>query len=174
MTSSLIDITFADHEDEAVHDKLKGLRNRIDAIAEVHEQLCENDGSGYIQLDYYLEKLLWKNITALTPSPDKVKMSIRIDDIHLEAGKVIPLGMIISEFITNSLKHSGNHEVRTIKLSAVKKDGTLSVRYSDGRNIPLCLDGRKTTGLRLIDGLSGQLGSKIYYKNRHILLEIPV
>jgi two-component sensor histidine kinase len=164
MTSSLIDITFAGNENQATAAKIKGLHNRIDA----------NDGSSFISLDRYFGKLVRRNISALTPNSDEIKTTLKIDDIQLEAGKVLPLGMIISELITNSFKHAMKSDSPGISLTVTKLDGTLSVRYGDGENKKELSGMAGRNGLKLIDGFCKQLCCKITYKNKHILLEFPV
>jgi len=173
MTSGLIDITFAENKEKEITEKIKGLQNRIDAIAEVHELLSENTGSNYIQLDRYFEKLIWKNITALSSEPAKIETRLRIDDILLDAGKVLSLGMIVSELITNSFKYAIKTELPCITLNITKQDGTISVKYGDGESkINLSTQNGKT-GHKLIEGVCRQLDCKITYKNKYILLEFP-
>jgi len=173
MTSGLIDIAFAEHKEKEITEKIKGLQNRIDAIAEVHEQLSENSGSNYIHLNRYLEKLVWKNITALSSDRARVKTRLLIDDILLDAGKVLPLGMIISELVTNSFKHFLKPEFACISLNVTKQDGTISVKYGDGERKAELSELNGKTGHKLIEGVCRQLGCKITYKNKYILLEFP-
>lgn len=173
MTSGLVDIAFAGNEDPEITETVRGLQSRIDAIAEIHEQLSMTDGSNYISLEDYLTKLITNQIKALAPEPEAVKTRLKINDVQLDAVKVVPLGMIVSELVTNSFKHAMKTPASCISLNVTKFNGIISLRYGDGesKNGISGMDGR--TGLKLINGFCGQLGCKITYKNKHILLEFP-
>ncbi|MBI9108616.1 MAG: hypothetical protein JEZ04_17865 [Spirochaetales bacterium] len=174
MISSLIDLTFSSIKDSDVTDKIRGLKNRIDAIGELHEQLSDNNGCNNIPLNKYLEKLVWKNITAMTPEPAMIRAKVIVDEFSLEAGKVLPLGMIISELLTNSFKYAITGDTSIISLIVTKHDGIVSARYSDGENKAVLGAENGKTGLKLIEGFCRQLDCKITYKKKHILLEFPV
>ncbi len=97
-------------------------------------------------------------ISGIFPGHDRVTMETRIDEFTLEARTLFPLGLIVNELITNSMKHAFPAGERgTITLSASLRDGEVSLTVEDnGRGFPA--DGHtRGFGLSLISMLVRQL-----------------
>ena len=84
--------------------------------------------------------------------------------MDLGAETAVPLGLILNEFTTNSLKYAfdGEGGVITVNVEALER-GALRVRIcDDGKGLPKDLPSPKPgsgTGMTLIDGLAGQIGA---------------
>ncbi|PDW02435.1 sensor histidine kinase [Candidatus Viridilinea mediisalina] len=139
--------------------------NRIRAMALVHEQLYSSANLTSIEAKVYLETLA-KSLLRSTGTVGAQKLMCEIDDsIWLPIDIAVPLGLITSELITNSLKHgldgvtSGHIRVQ---LRYVPEGLQLSV-HDNGPGLPegFELDSSNTLGLRIVRTLARQLGGRL-------------
>lgn len=95
----------------------------------------------------------------------KVNLEIDVDEIYLDIDKIVPLGLIVNELITNSLKHAFDPgRDGLVSLSLKSCDGSLVLTISDnGSGIPEDVDVFNTSslGLQLIIALIEQLKGKL-------------
>ncbi len=78
-------------------------RERIDAIALVHNMLYISNDIEKINANHFIKKLcsnLQKTIHK------DVNMVLKVKELELPLNEIIPLGLIINELFTNSLKHA--------------------------------------------------------------------
>ena len=80
--------------------------NRIQSIAAVHEILYNTENFSVIYLDNYLEKLTL-NIAKTNPSLiSEINLSLNIEKVGISINQAVPIGLLLNELITNSLKHA--------------------------------------------------------------------
>jgi two-component sensor histidine kinase len=97
-----------------------------------------------------------------------VVTDIRVDDTLFTLDTAIPLGLIINEIVTNSLKHAFRKQLfkenrLTIRLSK-RADNIMQLIVADnGPGLPTqdVIDSKKSLGMELIDALTSQLGGKL-------------
>jgi len=93
---------------------------------------------------------------------------VDLADIKLEIGKMLPLGMIVNELISNSVKHAFSTEKNPeIFLSINKKDEALHVNYSDNGSGFTTNDikSEPSFGMDLIKTLISDLESEFNFKS---------
>jgi two-component sensor histidine kinase len=110
--------------DKLIHD----LQSRISAIAMIHDKLYKSISIENIQMGEYLAELA-KHIVS-TLASKKVEIVSETDSIEIKSEISVPLGIILSELVTNSIKYAFKDE------SAPKI--TLIIRKSDDGNIHFC------------------------------------
>jgi len=139
---------------------------RINSMAMIHEMLYQSNLVSKININNYVEKLLSRLISSIKGSCSNIEVQIKIPDIVLNMDTAIPLGLLITEIITNSLKHgiqnnkagNLNIEIQKIDLISYKmKIGDNGVGYS---NI-LDLKNMKSLGFRFINKMIIQLNGRI-------------
>ena len=80
--------------------------NRIQSIAAVHEILYNTENFSVIYLDNYLEKLTL-NIAKTNPSLiSEINLVTNIEKVGISINQAVPIGLLLNELITNSLKHA--------------------------------------------------------------------
>ena len=139
--------------------------SRVRSMSAIHEALYHSESSTDINLKDYLSHLshmLIRNYEIKT----EVHLVINCADLMLNAKFVSPLGLIINELITNTLKYAFLDEKKgEIIISTMMTDHYLEIIYGDtGIGLPENLDWRNsaTLGLRLIvDLVERQLGGMI-------------
>ena len=93
-----------------------------------------------------------------------VRLDARIDELDIGSDVAVPLGLILNEFATNSLKYAFDGEAGVIAIRAHKLDsGRIRVRISDnGKGLPA--ERRRPgsgTGMALIEGLARQIRAEV-------------
>ncbi|MEX2379545.1 MAG: histidine kinase dimerization/phosphoacceptor domain -containing protein [Vicingaceae bacterium] len=166
-------------------EKLKGILNqaqdRLLSIALVHQNVYQTNDFEFIDLRIYIENL----INSLDYNNSKeVSINQQIESIELNITKVIPIGLIICELVTNSLKHAKpeNQELQ-ISLSAIHKNETLIIAYNDNGLVEQEISLQKSEnsiGITLIELFADQLDAKLSFNHLssingfHCRLEIPI
>lgn len=144
------------------------MSNRIKSIADVHELLYSSDTLSKINLKTYIEKL-FNNVLSVSNniSPPTPNISIN-DDFEMNINQAIPLGLLINELLTNSVKHAFKEiDEPTISFSVTKKASDINIVYSDngiGLNIER-QSSPNSLGFTLINTLLEQLDSVYSFTN---------
>ena len=98
-----------------------------------------------------------------------VIISTDIDDIILGIERATPLGLIIAELISNSLKHAfSNSDGGNVRVVFKKINNSIVLTVSDdGKGFPEDMDFEKngSLGLKLVSMLVHQLGATIETKS---------
>lgn len=142
--------------DEAVKIQLQTAASRVLTIASVHERLYQNSEVQGVEVSEYLEALLDDLGKALADR----QISLYADPITLPPERMAPLGLVISELITNSLKY-GRGAVEVYVRD--KDDHALITVTDEGDGFPESYPKPTGTGLgmRLVKSYSGYGGSAI-------------
>ena len=152
-------------ESEAARDELQAVAERIETLRLVHEQLYAAGTVDRLPLRPYLTILVESLASLYDTQSGSVRLDIEVDDVELAPETAAPLGLILNEFATNSLKYAfdGNGGVIAIRVKT-RADGGLRVCLSDdGKGLPTeprSFQPGSGTGMKLIDGLARQVGSK--------------
>ncbi|MEL7167176.1 MAG: histidine kinase dimerization/phosphoacceptor domain -containing protein [Pseudomonadota bacterium] len=101
--ASMTRLAARDVKDEAALDMLELVNRRIEAVASLHSELMGNDGDTTIDITSYFERLR-SFITAVTPENIAIHFDAQGDT--LQAHMASAIGMIVSEFVANSVKHA--------------------------------------------------------------------
>ena len=111
--SSLLDLQaekFKDREhikDSEIIEAFRESQERVASIALIHEELHEGERTDTLNISPYIEKLV-KNLFQ-TYRLGNTNVSLKMDleeNIFLDMDTAVPLGIIINELISNSLKHA--------------------------------------------------------------------
>jgi two-component system, sensor histidine kinase PdtaS len=104
LVSSLLALQARSVGPEGQHALLEGQR-RIDSIALVHEQLYGSNNLSAVNLAHYIEALIPELFRA-SGVGSRVQVQLRLDDVELVPERAIPCGLLLSELVTNALKHA--------------------------------------------------------------------
>ena len=151
--------------DENVLDIFRESQNRIKSMAIIHQRLYEHDDIAKIDFSDYPRTLALDIFKSYVTDPDQIKLNVETDNVMLDIDTAIPLGLILNELISNSLKYAfpdGKKGQLTVKFKIEDNKYKLIVS-DDGIGIPEDLDYKNSDslGLRLIYSLSDQIGADI-------------
>ena len=144
---------------EQARDELDVVASRIEALRVVYDKLYLVDHHGEIDFGSYLEELC-ENLLQLQLAEQKaVRLDIRCNPLQVNLDRSVPLGLLTSEFVVNSLKHAfpDGRGTLTVRLDAVDRERARLLLADDGAGLPAArVVGGTGLGLRLIEQLADQ------------------
>ncbi|MFK8037085.1 MAG: histidine kinase dimerization/phosphoacceptor domain -containing protein [Crocinitomicaceae bacterium] len=157
-------------------DILTQTQQRISSMALVHELLYQHDEVDEIDIGIYINELVASTRQAYNSEETDITFSINTNNIVLKLEQAIPLGLILNEAVTNSVKHAFNSQKQgkiVINLELVN-DGKYFLLIGDnGIGIPESGLENNTLGLELIDVLTEQInGEKNIFNQNGTKIEI--
>ncbi len=162
--SSLLDIQANRVEDAYTRAALWNSRNRVYAMALVHELLYSSRNFGEVNLADYIQSL---TSYLLIGTSSEIELISQVDrSIHVSLDEAIPLGLIINELVTNCLKYGCPQNQGQIYIALSREDHqNLCIGVGNaGDTLPPNFDIHKTvnsTGLKLVLKLVKQIQGKI-------------
>ena len=151
------------HSEEA-RETLKELQTRVSAIADLYSQLYESGSPNSLFLDDYFNRII-SSLKGLTNS-----YTIKLDAEKLETDSktAATLGLIVTELITNSIKHAfPDNRPGIIEVAFQQKGDKRVLRVSDnGRGLPerIISGSSRGLGFKLVRVLSSQLEGTVELK----------
>jgi two-component sensor histidine kinase len=165
--SSLMSLQQRNVDDADVAEVLNDSKRRVEAIALIHQKLYQDDKVNRVNFNSYLDELM---VSQELMSPN-VKCILEADEAVLSLDIAVPLGLIVSEMITNSIKHGflgiDNPEL-WVTLTRDVDEYKLVVR-DNGVGLPANFNLEEPTslGTEIIGALTGQIDAKIDYSNEN-------
>lgn len=153
-------------------DKLKGdsekeifndCENRIQAMALVHENLYKSDSLSTISLSHYVEDLM----SYLLSREEKISYTTNVIEMQLSIDKMVPLGIIINELVSNTIKHAFTGQEQgqiSVSISKSNDDKCLFVFSDNGKGYDTSKfynPSGKSLGLDLVKSLAEQIDGEI-------------
>lgn len=144
-------------------------RNRVMSIAMVHERLYKKDNLSKINLKQYLSELVQELIKSFPVQSKQIQVEDELQKIELEITKAVPIGLIVNEALTNSLKHAFNsaNETPTISIKMQLIYDRIQICITDNGVGFSDTTTRKDSalGLSLIESLCDQIDAQVVFKN---------
>lgn len=161
--SSLLNLQSQYFDDEKSLAKFNDMRNRIKAIAMVHERLYKSDDIQHANFVEYIESIV--SLLQETYGNDiQIKLNTQeVNQTKIPIERAIPCGLVINEIVTNSMKHAfsnGSIEDPTIDITLkLNEQGTRMIISDNGRGLPEGFDINQSDslGLELVCSLVEQL-----------------
>ena len=143
---------------------IENSQHRIHAMSLIHQKLYASDDVQTIDMVEYIKELL-NYLKSSFGEGDNIKYISRVDPLFLDVGQAMPLGLIINEAVTNSIKYAfPNDEKGTISIFMEKNDRMVTLTIADdGIGMPESAKNAKinSLGLKLIEGLSGDINATL-------------
>jgi PAS domain S-box-containing protein len=174
--SSLLDLQAEKFEDEMVKEAFREGQNRVISMSLLHEEFYRGEGTDTVDFSVYLQKLAENLFQTYSLSSKDIRLNMNLEEnAFLDMDTAVPLGIIVNELISNSLKHAFTEkqegEIRIQFCREEKNDemqeSLFSLTISDnGKGIPedLELENAESLGLQLVGILVDQLDGKIEIK----------
>ena len=147
--------------DTGASEQLALTANRVSAVARVHQHLYAGDSVESIDCGTYLRRLC--DDLSRTLRPDQTAIGVEVADAALPTARIVPLGLVVAELVTNAAKH-GAGEIRVSLRRSAPGEYALSVS-DQGAGLPAGYDPAATGGLgmRVISALVGQLRGRLAF-----------
>jgi len=141
-----------------VHRALDHVASRINAISLAHDQLASRQDGQIVRLSDYINALC----VSIRQQTEAIEIDVECDELELSIDRAVPLGLILNEAATNSIKHAFGSEGGRIgvRLAGGLGYGEARLTVSDnGSGIRKPSEGG--SGLKLIASLARQIGGII-------------
>jgi two-component sensor histidine kinase len=142
-------------------------QHRIFAMSLIHQKLYQSDDIKAIDMATYIPELV-NSLQDAYGTSRKVQFNLNVQPILLSLSHAIPLGLIINEAVTNSIKYAfpGDRHGK-ISISMTDDEGEVMVCLADnGIGMPQIDHDTEPSslGLRLIRGLSEDINAETRFK----------
>ena len=178
VVSSLLALQSAQIDDPNTKEAMQEGQNRVHSIGIVHQKLYQGETLGAIEIkDYFLN--LSESILDSFGAEKRVQIVCAMDALNIDIDTAVPLGLIVNELLTNTLKYAfpdgrkGNVEIKLEK----RNDGMLQLQVSDNGVGKSGLTQGTGFGGQLISLLTKQLGGTMREENNngtHIFFEFKM
>ncbi len=180
--SSLLHMQSRKVSDEPTLDALRTGQARVRSMGLLHQLLYQGEELKNISMHLYINELSKSLFDTYHVDEDRIQLITEIDDIEMDIDNAVPLGLIINELITNSLKYAfPNDRKGKIKISLKKNNQEFYLEIVDnGIGIPLKNGQPVVTnnsfGFELVESLAQKLNGQLKFYNgvgSHITLNAP-
>jgi PAS domain S-box-containing protein len=170
--SSLLSLQGRKVQNREALDLLQDAQNRVRSMALLHETLYRSGNLARVDFPQYVKSICNHLVRSCACGAENIRLSQDIADVALDMDQAIPAGLIISELVTNALKHAfparAEGEI-SVELQ-VAGEKHLVLRVSDnGVGFPAerRSQSSETLGLILVENLSRQLDGQLSIKSDH-------
>ena len=167
--NSLLSLQSRKTANQEVVEMMKESRSRINSIALIHNKLYQQQSINRLNIQDYIEQLGLHLLSIYNVTNKNVLFKVDAGEVSLDIDTAIPLGLILTELITNSLKYAFvDREEGEIHIH-VRCDGERDYELifkDNGVGIPDAKINQTndTLGFKLIHSLTKQLAGMINYK----------
>lgn len=156
--SSILNIQSRKLEDDSAKKAVKEGQSRIKSMSLIHEKLYGSNELSIVNMKEYIEDLS-QFLFSTYKTKANVISKIEAEEFSLDIDKAIPIGLILNELISNSLKYAFNEQDEG-QLQVVFKQNKdkLELQVSDtGKGLPENFEEMKNMGMRLVSSLTEQI-----------------
>lgn len=162
---SILEIQKESVDFQNIDELIRENQNRIHSMALLHRKLNVSENVNEVELKKYLTELAELVKDSYDSKQKKIRLTVRCEIDRISIEKALPVGLIIVELISNSMKHAF-HNRQTGKITIqLEKDEILhrnTLRYEDdGIGFDFGKKNEKGLGIEIINGLTEQLGAEI-------------
>lgn len=158
---SLLSLQAASVGNRRAEDALAEAQALLATMSELYESLHRAGSTGVLSVRDYLPSLV-DEVVRLFPRTPPARFELDLDDIELDARVLSPLGIMLNEIMTNSLRHGFSESTidAVISISAKLRGDHIVLDCRDnGKGLPAGYDPAASSGFgsSVILALAGQL-----------------
>jgi two-component sensor histidine kinase len=163
--SSLLNLQSQYIKDKEALSIFRESQNRARSMALIHERLYRSSDLKRIDFGDYIKTLSTDLFHSYITDPRQVQLNMQVENLMVDINTTVPLGLIVNELITNSMKHGFAGDAKGEISIDFHKDGDefVLVVEDTGVGFPDDIDFRNTStlGLQLVNNLTTQINGKI-------------
>jgi two-component sensor histidine kinase len=150
---------------------LKENQNRIQSMALLHELLYQSDDLAVVDFSKYIRRMVEHLFLSYGTDCRQIRLHSEMDPIGLELDDALPCGLLISEVVSNCLKHGfPEHRAGEVRILLRRPSATtVALSISDnGVGLPDRMDWTtsRSLGLRLVRALAEQLRANLNIRSQ--------
>ena len=163
LVSGLLNLQSDHVQEEKSVQALKDSEIRVQSIAILHQDLYINDNLRDVDSEVYLGRLIENLSNSFDINSKNIHIESDIQPLLLDVDSMIPIGLIVNELITNSVKHAFNdRNGGTIDVRLKEQGEKLLLSVSDNGNVTTEKDvANHSFGYNLIQNFALRLAATI-------------
>lgn len=166
--SSLLSLQSRYIKDEATREIFKESETRAKSMALIHDRLYRSGDLKSIDFPDYIRSLTRDIFNTYVTRRGRIQLQMNVQDVMVDVNSAVPLGLIINELVTNSLKYAFPDDRDGIIRISFHEDGdeyALEIG-DDGIGIPADFDIEKSDslGMLLVNSLTSQIQGELELK----------
>jgi two-component sensor histidine kinase len=167
--SAFMELVLENNKSQKIKEIMKTCINRIKSLALIHEKIYKSDKISTVMVYKYVEDLIQSIIKSYNKI-NQIQLELDIEkNFELSLDSLIPIGIIINELVTNSIKHGfkgKKNGVIHLSFKLIKENYVFS--YEDNglkfsKNPLKNIDELNTLGLEIIKNLIIQLDGNLEF-----------
>jgi two-component sensor histidine kinase len=156
-------------KDKEAKSAIKDSQRRVHSMSLIHKKLYQSESLSAIAMPAYIHEL----VAYLKDSFDAgyINFKVKVDEINFEVTQAVPIGLLLNEAITNSIKYAFPDTLQQciIRISLKEKESNhfeLIIRDNGiGIDDGFDAENSNTLGMSLMQGLSGDLNGQFEIYN---------
>lgn len=108
--SSLLDLQSLSIRDQSAYTAIREGKNRVQSMALIHQNLYRDGNIRSINVKDYIQHLVSSLFDSYQIEKNKINLNTDIHPLLLDVDTVVPIGLIVNELISNSLKYAFNQQ----------------------------------------------------------------
>jgi len=157
---SMLSLRLRGAREPAARQALGDMEMRVRALALVQRHLYLDDASSLVDVAALLAELAQSLVTAVPGAAGRIQLALELPPLAIEQDRATPLALLVTELITNAMRHGFADDRRGRLVLQGRRDGdmvTIDVA-DDGAGFDPAIAGG--LGLALVPGLVKQLGAE--------------
>jgi two-component sensor histidine kinase len=141
---------------------VKNSQHRIHAMSLIHQKLYLTDNLTSVNMAIYVKELV-NYLSESFNTAKNIIFDLEVSPLDIDVAIAIPLGLILNETITNSIKYAFKEKGGTVCVKFIREDSLYKLTIADnGIGLPAGLTDTgaiASLGMTLIKGLCKQIGA---------------
>lgn len=162
--TSLLSMQADTQKNESTGQVLADAASRVRSMQLLYEKIYRSEGANLLSVKDYFPDLI-QSVVSQFPQSGKVTLHMDLEDVELREHILSPLGILINELLTNSMKYAfAGREAGTITVVARREENLVILHLADdGIGLPKDNVPGKSGGfgLNLVSMLAQQIGGTL-------------
>lgn len=163
---SLLNLQSENINNEELKQILLQSKYRIESMAKIHEMVYKTQDMSKINFAEYVHEFVSALIFSIKGLTNNIKLKISIKDVYFTINTAIPLGLLINEIITNSLKHGIKENKKgEININIIEKENENMQMFIGDNGIGYKNDFKarnySSLGFQIMSGIVDQLKGNV-------------
>ena len=171
IVSSLLNMQTHKIKDPEAVIALKNSQSRVRSMSLIHERLYQSQNLGRVNFGLYIKDLAAFLFRTYQDHSGHIKLNTCLEDVDMDIDTAVPLGLVLNELITNSLKYAfPDDQTGEIVIQLLRQpDGFVTLLCADtgiGLKPGQDLQHSKSLGMELVYNLTRQIDGKVEIESR--------
>jgi two-component system, sensor histidine kinase PdtaS len=148
-------------EDETALKAVRDSQHRVQTMSLIHQKLYKTQNVSAVYMPEYIAELV-DYLKDSFETRQRIYFQLEIAPVVMDAGYVVPVGLILNEVITNAIRHAFPHSKNDTIIVQLLHSGMAGITLiitDNGRGLPkgFDIDQLKSFGMLLVKGLVQEL-----------------